>query len=280
MRNHPTVPSGGRAAGRSVNRAARRSTLSWAPENRYDGADEDGARGPAARRARLSRVHTLDLYSCTGTPTCLGCFPDAEAQDPASAPADGPAPATRAGDGGPAERPGERGPAPADEAPRLLAAAWNARDARDGEEVGLDALAVNIPEGTAATFRIYEADDDSQDDLVEQVEGTVRGGRATARWTFRWTDDDETGPTDFEEYRPPEYYFVAQCAGQEARSRLLEFRARVEHRVVDAGGQPFPDCPYVLVLPDGRTRQGRTDAQGRVVEDRVPPGYYRLIVGS
>jgi hypothetical protein len=93
-------------------------------------------------------------------------------------------------------------------------------------------------------------------------------------------DDDEEGPTDFDRYRAPEFRFVVRCFGHEARSALLEYLTRVEHLVVDVSGAPFPDCPYVLVLPDGRWREGRTNADGRVVEDQVPPGYYRLVVGS
>jgi len=220
----------------------------------------------------VTRRHLLEIYACTGTPTCVGCFGAEEADAP--------------GDGGggddaaaPPERPGDRAPAPADETRRLLAATWGAADARDGDRVTLNALAVNLPDGTAATLKIFESDVESADDFVEQLTAQVQGGAIAAEWTYRHQEDDEGGPDDFDRYRLPEFYFVVSAAGLEARSGLLAFRADVEHRLRYPDESPAPDCPYVLILPDGTTRAGRSDADGWVRETQVPPGRYRLAPG-
>src|SRR5262249_21225112 len=42
--------------------------------------------------------------------------------------------------------------------------------------------------------------------------------------------------------------------------------------LVNAAGQPVPAAAYRVLLPDGTSREGTLDVQGRAVEKDVPPG--------
>ncbi len=55
-------------------------------------------------------------------------------------------------------------------------------------------------------------------------------------------------------------------------SHLSYFKVRLN----DEEGEPFADYPYELTVRDGSVRKGRTDVDGRVVENPVPRGSCKL----
>ncbi len=158
----------------------------------------------------------------------------------------------------------------------LSAARWSTETARCGESVAMTTrVGGSASDGAAVVFRIFEKDSDGQDDFVAEVPGTLAQGEATAHWTYRYIDDkDDPGSQDSQ----PEYYFICQLAGAEARSGLLEFRDIVEIECLDLFGNPRADAPYTLLLPNGDRRSGTLDAAGRAKVEDVPPGRYRLLV--
>lgn len=56
----------------------------------------------------------------------------------------------------------------------------------------------------------------------------------------------------------------------------LDLNGWLEVIAADASGSPLADEPYELFLGDGTTRRGRTDANGRIFEQRIPAGGWGL----
>jgi hypothetical protein len=50
----------------------------------------------------------------------------------------------------------------------------------------------------------------------------------------------------------------------------------LEIELLDAGGEPMKDQPYLVELRDGGTRDGKLDGSGRARLDRVKPGAHRV----
>lgn len=160
----------------------------------------------------------------------------------------------------------------------LRGASWSVPEARVGDTVELRAeVAPGVADGTPATFEVWESDERSPDDFVAKLAGAVRGGVARASWRYVYAPDadDVRSEQDFGGYRLPEYYFIADVQGERVRSPLLEFRSWLDISLA-LEGRPVPNAAYALHLPDGTTREGRTDASGKAREERVPPGRYRL----
>lgn len=56
----------------------------------------------------------------------------------------------------------------------------------------------------------------------------------------------------------------------------IDIEGWIDVVVVDDGGNPLPNEPYVLYLADDTTRNGATDAAGRIAETGMPPGEWAL----
>lgn len=173
-------------------------------------------------------------------------------------------------------------------------AAWSVRRACAGNEVGLRVAPVWLAEGVEVELQVWERDapppgappeTTEQDDLVAVVRGAVRAGALEATWRCEVVpDDDDPWVTRYEvpeDARVPEYYFVADLAGERvssglAEDDLLRVRARIEEAYRDGAGRPLADVAWEVLLPGGEVRRGRTDALGRVVVEDAPPGRYSV----
>ncbi len=152
---------------------------------------------------------------------------------------------------------------------------WSQSEARRGDLLTLSADVRGFPEGSPATFEIYEYDADGAHDLVTKIQAVVGEDRVSATWEFEYQADTDDIPTSEESergYTAPEYFFRVKVGASEIDSPQLPFKDRVEILVRDEAGEPVPDQDYILHLPDGAERRGRSDASGRVREDDVPPG--------
>jgi hypothetical protein len=56
----------------------------------------------------------------------------------------------------------------------------------------------------------------------------------------------------------------------------IEIEGWIDVVVVDDAGNPITNEPYVLYLSDDTTRNGTTDAEGRITEDSMPSGVWAL----
>ena len=154
-------------------------------------------------------------------------------------------------------------------------ARWSQTEARRGDILTLTADTSNFPEGTEARIVIYEHDEDSAHDLITELRGLVESNRIQVEWAYEYHEDTDEIPTDWEVeqgYNPPEYFFRVSIGRIFADSGLLDFKDWIEIRTDDGTGQTAPNHEYILHLPDGQTRRGRTDSEGWIRERDVPPG--------
>ena len=160
---------------------------------------------------------------------------------------------------------------------------WGQEEARRGDVLTLSARIRNVPNRTDVLVRIYEYDRDSVHDLITELPTRVEDGRIEVRWEYEYHEDTDELPTDEElqeygdSYNPPEYFFTIYVDGfelgrEEQDSGLLLFQDYLELEMVDGNGAPMANRDYTLHLPDGSTRDGTLDDQGRAREDDVPPG--------
>ena len=154
-------------------------------------------------------------------------------------------------------------------------AIWSQTEARRGDVVTLTADTANFPEGTEARVVIYEYDEDSAHDLITELRGLVESNRIQVEWEYEYHEDTDEIPIDPETesgYSYPEYIFKVIIGSKEAQSNLLRFKDWIEFTMTDGTESPVPNQEYILHLPDGQERRGRTDAEGRVSERDIPPG--------
>lgn len=157
---------------------------------------------------------------------------------------------------------------------------WSAEEASRGDTLTLSADVKKVPAGTEAKVIIYEYDSDGAHDRITEIAAIVENSAIEVNWEFEYHRDTDEIPTQEEmeeyggEYNPPEYFFVIEVndfrCGAEQESGLLRFKDWIELQLVNFTGEER----YVLHLPDGSTRKGEFDDQGRMVEKKTLPGRY------
>ncbi|MFZ5979819.1 MAG: hypothetical protein ACOYVF_04240 [Candidatus Zixiibacteriota bacterium] len=159
---------------------------------------------------------------------------------------------------------------------------WSAKEARRGEVLTLSAEVENVWDGTEAKVTIYEYDNDGVHDKITELETAVKDKKISIDWEYEYHEDTDEVPTQEEmerygkSYNPPEYFFVIEIKGQKfgtkQESKLLLFKDYLEIELVNQKGEPVPDEEYKVTLPDGTTKKGKLDKNGRAVVKDVPPG--------
>lgn len=154
-------------------------------------------------------------------------------------------------------------------------ARWSQSEARRGDILKLTADTENIPDGTEARIIIYEYDEDGAHDLITELRGVVENNRIEVEWEYEYYEYTDEIPNDQEAengYKYPEYIFKVIIGKIEAQSDLLRFKDWIDFIMRDGTDTPVPDQEYILHLPDGQQRRGKTGSDGRVIEKDVPPG--------
>ena len=87
----------------------------------------------------------------------------------------------------------------------------------------------NIADGTSATIKIVEKDDDGNDDEVESPNTKVQNGKIKCKWkvVYMEDNDDTESRKEMEEkgYTLPEYAFTVECGGEKStESGQLDIR--------------------------------------------------------
>ena len=150
-----------------------------------------------------------------------------------------------------------------------------------GDEVTLCADVTDIPDGTGAKIKIVEKDADGEDDDVATLTATVSGGRIECVWKVVYMEDDDDADSEQEKaekgYTLPEYAFAVECAGvtSEESGQLdvyADFIAKMTFQ-----GKVMKGYPYILKLPDGTYKTGKTDEDGYVIESELPIGKIQIM---
>jgi phage protein D len=147
-----------------------------------------------------------------------------------------------------------------------------------GDTVKLSADAADAEDGATLVFRIFRVDGQ---EAVAEVRAEVAAGRAEACWQV--PPAPVAGKQDGYEYA--DFDLEADCGGAVRRAgqvpALRAFAAPVtdgiQRRLVDEeSGEPLPFTDYELRLDDGEVRRGRTDGDGFLLEEDVPPGTFTV----
>ncbi len=159
---------------------------------------------------------------------------------------------------------------------------WDKKEARRGDTLKLTADLVEVPDGSEVKVIIFEYDRDDIHDKIVELPATVKNKKIELLWEYEYHEDTDEIPTDEElkkygsKYNPPEYFFVIDIDGirfGEAReSGLLMFKDYIEIELKTSDGKPVPNEDYDLTLPDGSTKSGKLDADGRAKVADIPPG--------
>jgi hypothetical protein len=156
---------------------------------------------------------------------------------------------------------------------------WDKKEARRGDILKISADVLNFYEGGTAEIQIWEYDSDKAHDLVTKFKSTIKSQKLEADWEFQYVDDTDDIPTADETekgYNPPEYFFRIIAGGISADSEILKFLDSIEIKLVDNKGNALPDKNYKLILPDSTKKEGKTDSDGNIKLDDLPPGKIRV----
>lgn len=156
---------------------------------------------------------------------------------------------------------------------------WDKKEARRGDILKLTADVKGVPDGTEALLQILEHDSDGAHDLVTKFTLEVKNKKVELDWEYEYHEDTDDIPTKDEAakgYNPPEYFFTVAIGGVTEKSGLLTFKDWVDIVLKNQDGKPIPDEDYVIHLPDGATRKGKLDSEGKAIEKDVPPGKYTV----
>lgn len=163
---------------------------------------------------------------------------------------------------------------------------WSAEEARRGDTLKLMADVSGCRENDEAKIVIYEYDSDGVHDRICEIPANVREDKIEIEWEYEYHEDTDEIPTQEElekygsSYNPPEYFFVIELAGQkfgsEQESKILKFKDFVEIRLKDEEDRPIVDEDYILTLPDGKEKKGKTDGDGKIRVEDAPPGRIKV----
>ena len=161
---------------------------------------------------------------------------------------------------------------------------WSEAEARRGDILTLSADVSGVASGTEVKIVIYEYDSDNIHDKITEFPATVADEKIEVKWEYEYHEDTDEIPSDDElqrygnKYNPPEYFFVIEADGlkfgREQESKLLEFKDWIQIELQDVNGNPVPDVEYEIKMPDGSTKSGKLDSEGRVKVENIPPGQF------
>jgi hypothetical protein len=164
---------------------------------------------------------------------------------------------------------------------------WSALEARRGDQLTLTTRFVSeIPDGTEALVIIYEYDPDGKHVPMMKIPTTVTNRTVDVQWELIYKFDTALIPTEAERqkyqkhYVPVEFFFVVVIDGVKIginqESGKLKFKDWFEISLTEIDGSPAVNVSYVLTFPDGQTRKGKLDGQGKAREINIPPGNIKI----
>ena len=117
-----------------------------------------------------------------------------------------------------------------------------------------------IAEGTSATIKIVEKDDDGNDDEVESPNTKIQNGKIKCKWkvVYMEDNDDTESRKEMEEkgYTLPEYAFTVECGGEKsAESGQLDIADWVNIKFNEQDFEFFKDCKFYIYTDDWESNE-------------------------
>ena len=128
----------------------------------------------------------------------------------------------------------------------------------------------NIADGTSATIKIVEKDDDGNDDEVESPNTKVQNGKIKCKWKVVYMEDngDTESQQEMEEkgYTLPEYAFAVECDGVESEeSPQLDIKDEIEITV--SNFDKLKGKTLKLFWKDGSSKEVTIDSEKLKISD-------------
>lgn len=163
---------------------------------------------------------------------------------------------------------------------------WGQEETKRGETVDLKAELEGLNTGSEVEFVIYEYDPDGAHEKITTLPGTVRDGKVTTKWEFNYPGDVSQIPTKEEmeksggDYQWPTLFFTLKYEeyehGTDQKSGLLKFTDWFKVTLIGQQGKVLSEQDYILHLPNGEKMEGKSDADGVVSQEGLPPGRCRI----
>lgn len=157
---------------------------------------------------------------------------------------------------------------------------WDKKEAKRGDIIKITADVENSIDGTDAEIEIWEYDNDLAHDFIVKIPVEVKNGKIETSWEFEYQEDTDDIPSNDEleqGYNPPEYFFRVKILGVSEDSEILGFKDWIEMQLKDDEGNPMADQDYELQFPDGLKKKGKTDSEGKILLEDIPPGNFKVI---
>lgn len=161
----------------------------------------------------------------------------------------------------------------------ITAASWSEARHLVGEEVKLQVSTAGIENGTHAVLEIFRRDTNAPEELVHTIEASVDGDAVEGTWNPEVSDELLAHQDDFIErgrYSNPFYVFKVSVGSLNTYSSLMQLRDKLEVTVKDDEGEALAKRELRIFFPNGEIRMTKTDTGGKVVEDDVPCGRFRI----
>lgn len=163
---------------------------------------------------------------------------------------------------------------------------WGQEEARRGDAVKLSADIYGVPDNAEVKICIYEYDQDGAHDFIAKFPAMVKSKKIETEWEFEYHEDTDEIPTEEEmqkygkSYNPPEYFFVVDVNGGRfgigQESGLLMFKDWLEIDAKDDKEISLENEDYEIELPDGTKVSGKTDSEGNIKLENIPPGKFTI----
>ncbi len=163
----------------------------------------------------------------------------------------------------------------------IISAKWSKDSAKVGEKVQMTAETTGVPEGQKAFLEVHVRDTNFPDQVLKQIETTVKGDKIEGEWELVVDQDFlklQEKKLKGGGYSSPAYYFVAKTSTLTQRSGLLEYVDDLEFKLKDKEGNAIGDKKYRVILPSGEVKEGKLDGGGYAKVTDVAPGKLKISV--
>jgi hypothetical protein len=135
----------------------------------------------------------------------------------------------------------------------------------------------DIKENDAVIFSVYpEGALPAQDAPLAELAAANEGGRASAKWIWRYTHDPQNPLRE-----KPAFFFTARGRRCKTVTSARTVMAQtIAIRVVNAAGEAMPELPYKLYKENEKAREGASAEDGWIREEDLIPGGYHIVISQ
>ncbi|MCG8700807.1 MAG: PAAR domain-containing protein [Bacteroidales bacterium] len=136
------------------------------------------------------------------------------------------------------------------------------------DTVNICAKVEGIEDENFIFFKIFEKDENNEDDFITSVSGMVKAGKVEIPWEVCYIDDTDDIESAEEmqnkKYTLPEFVIkYTNSDGETIESKLLEISDELEIKAFDQEtNEPLAHYDYAICMPDGTFKEGTLDENG------------------